>query len=105
VPTPSFTDFAVNVDSGNYTMSAGKVVSTARVNSFGYGTVSLKVTGMPSGVSASLSNGNLVSGAATVTLTATKAAVNQTVPITLWAISGSRVHSVTFNVHVVPPTV
>jgi Right handed beta helix region len=104
VPTPSFTDFAVNVDSGNYTMSAGKVVSTARVNSFGYGAVSLKVTGLPSGVSASLSTANLVSGAATVTLTATKAAVNQTVPITLWAVSGSRVHSVTFNVHVVPPT-
>ena len=104
VPTPSFTDFAVNVDSGNYTMSGGKVVSTARVKSFGYGAVTLKVTGLPSGVSASLSSASLVSGPATLTLTATKAAVNQTVPITLWAVSGSRVHSVTFSVHVVPPT-
>jgi len=80
------------------------VVSTARVKSFGYGAVTLKVTGLPSGVSASLSSASLVSGPATLTLTATQAAVNQTVPITLWAVSGSRVHSVTFSVHVVPPT-
>jgi Right handed beta helix region len=102
VPTTSFADFAVNLDNANYTMSSGKVVATARVNSFGYGSVSLKVTGLPSGVSASISNGNLVSGVATVTLTAAHSAANQTVPVTLWAVSGNRVHSVTFNVHVVP---
>jgi Right handed beta helix region len=101
-PQTDFTDFAVNLDSGNYTMSAGKVAATARVKSFGYGSVALKVTGLPSGVTASINNGNLVSGVATVTLTAAHTAVNQTVPITLWAVSGSRVHSVTFNVHVVP---
>jgi hypothetical protein len=102
VPKTDFADFAVNLDNGNYTMSAGKVVAKARVKSFGYGTVSLKVTGLPSGVGASISNGSLVNGVATITLTATHSAVNQTVPITLWAVSGSRVHSATFNVHVVP---
>ncbi len=101
-PTPSFTDFNVVLDNRNYTMSSGKTVSTIRVNSFGSGTVSLTATGMPSGVSASISNANLLSGVATLTLSATSSAANQTVPITLWATSGSRVHSVTFNVHVVP---
>ena len=100
-PQTDFADFAVNLDCGNYTMSAGKVAATARVKSFGYGTVALKVTGLPSGVTASISNGNLASGVATVTLTAAHTAVNQTVPITLWAVSGSRVHTITFSVHVV----
>jgi len=101
-PKTDFADFAVNLDSGNYTMSSAKVVATARVNSYGYGTVSLKMTGLPSGVSASISNGSLTSGVATITLTAAKSAANQTVPVTLWAVSGSRVHTVTFNLHVVP---
>jgi hypothetical protein len=102
VPATKFADFNVNVDNGNYTMSSGKTVASIRVNSFGFGPVTLKATGLPSGVSASISNGNLVSGVATLTLSATKYAVNQTVPITLFGVSGSRVHSVTFNVHVVP---
>jgi hypothetical protein len=100
VPAPSFTDFSVNLDNSSYTMSAGKAVATARVNSFGYGTVKLQVSGLPSGVAASLSSANLVSGAVTVTFTASSNAVKQTVPITLWGISGSRVHSVTFYVNV-----
>jgi len=37
-----------------------------------------------------------------MSLYATKYAVNKTVPITIWAVSGSRVHPVTFNVHIVP---
>jgi hypothetical protein len=101
-PKADFADFAVNLDNANYTMSSGKVAATARVSSYGYGTVSLKVTGLPSGVTASISNSNLVSGVAPITLTASSSAVNQTVPITLWAVSGSRVHTITFNVHVVP---
>jgi len=100
VPAPSYTDFSVNLDSNSYTMSAGKAVATARVNSFGYGTVKLQVSGLPSGVAASLSSTSLVSGAVTVTFTASSSAVKQTVPITLWGISGSRVHSVTFYVNV-----
>jgi hypothetical protein len=102
-PTASYADFNVNLDNRTYTMSAGKTVATARVNSFGYGPVSLSVTGMPSGVSASISNANLVSGVATITISAVSSAKNQTVPITLWAVSGSRVHSVTFSVSVVHP--
>jgi hypothetical protein len=101
-PMPTFADFRVTLDNRNYTMSAGKAVATIWVNSFGYGAVNLKATGMPSGVSASISNANLVSGAATLTLSATSSATNKTVPITLWATSGSRVHSVTFYVHMVP---
>lgn len=102
VPTSSFADFNVNVDSGNYTMSAGKVVSTIHMNSFGFGSVNLSLTGLPAGVTASISNPNLVSGVATLTLSASTSAANQTLPLTLWAVSGSRVHSATFNVHVVP---
>ena len=102
-PSPDYADFVVNLDNGNYTMSAGSLVATARVSSYGYGAVSLKVTGLPSGVTAAISNGNLVSGAATITFTASKTAVAQTVPITLWATSGARVHTATFNVKVVPP--
>jgi hypothetical protein len=104
VPQTDYADFTVSMDNGNYTMSAGSLVATARVASYGYGAVALSITGLPSGVTASISNGNLVSGAATVTFTAAKTAVNQTVPITLWAVSGNRVHTATFNVHVVPPT-
>ncbi len=45
VPAPSFKDFNVNVDNGTYTMSSGKAVVSVRVNSFGFGAVSLKATG------------------------------------------------------------
>jgi len=102
-PAPSYADFQVNLDNRTYTMSAGKAVATARVSSFGFGAVSLRVTGMPTGVSASVSNANIVSGVATITISATSAATNQTVPITLWATSGGRVHSATFNVSVIHP--
>jgi hypothetical protein len=54
-PTPSFADFNINGDSNVYTMSAAKAVVTARVNSFGYGPVNLQVSGLPSGVTATLS--------------------------------------------------
>jgi Right handed beta helix region len=102
-PAASYPDFQVNLDNRIYTMGSGKAVAAASVSSFGYGAVSLRVTGLPKGVSAYISNANLVSGAATITLSATSSAVNQTVPITLWAVSGSRVHSVTFSVNVVHP--
>jgi hypothetical protein len=102
-PAASYPDFNVNLDNRIYTMSSGKAVATVQVNSFGYGAVSLSASGMPSGVSAYISNANLVSGVATITLSAKSSAVNQTVPITLWAVSGNRVHSVTFSVSVVHP--
>ena len=81
-------------------MASGAATAIVYVNSFSYGAVSLSVDGLPSGVSASLSKASLVSGAVTLKLSASKSAVNQTVPITLWAASGARVHSVTFYVSV-----
>lgn len=100
VPPPSFSDFNLNLDSNSYAMSAAKAVATVRVNSFGYGAVKLQVSGLPSGVTATLSQSSLVSGTVTLTLAASKTAVTQTVPIILWGVSGSRVHSVTFYVAV-----
>jgi hypothetical protein len=101
-PAPSYKDFAVSVDNNAYTMSAGSAVATVRINSFAYGPVALKVEGMPSGVTASLSQNNLTSGALSLTINSTTAATAQKVPITLFATSGSRVHSVTFDVQVYP---
>jgi hypothetical protein len=100
VPTPSLSDFRVTVDSNTYTMSAAKAAATARVDSFGYGTVNLQVSGLPTGVTATLSQSSLVSGAVTINFTAASSAKKQTVPITLWGISGSRVHNVTFYLSV-----
>ena len=99
-PTPSFADFNMNVDSNVYTMSAAKAVVTARVNSFGYGPVNLQVSGLPSGVTATLSQASLTNGVVTLTLAAAPTATTQKVPVTLWGVSGSRVHSVTFYVAV-----
>jgi Right handed beta helix region len=99
-PTPTYTDFRVTVESNNYAMSGAKAVATARVTSFGYGTVSLRLTGVPAGVTATISQSSLMSGAATITFNATSTAAMQRVPVTLWASSGSRVHSVTFYVNV-----
>ena len=101
-PVPSFADFNVSLDSNTYTMSAAKAVATARVNSFGYGTVNLQVSGLPSGVTAAISPSSLLSGTATVTFTAASTAAKQTVPVILWAVSGSRVHSITFYLNVSP---
>jgi hypothetical protein len=99
-PTPSFADFSVNVDNYTYTMSAAKAVANARVNSFGYGTVNLQISGLPSGVTATLSQSSLVSGAVNIIFNAAPTATRQTVPVTLWGISGSRVHTVTFYLNV-----
>jgi Right handed beta helix region len=101
-PVPALKDFNVNVDSSAYAMSAGKAVATIRVNTFGSGPVTLKAAGMPSGVSAGLSQQSLTSGAVTLTFTSTSTAATQNVPITLFATSGSRVHSVTFYLQVYP---
>lgn len=105
-PTPSFTDFSVNVDVGTtytYTMASGVAVANVRVNSFGFTSpASLNVTGLPSGVTASFSQASLLNGAATLTFSASKSAKAQTVPVTVWAVSGNRVHSSTFYLQVVP---
>lgn len=99
-PAASYPDFNVSLDSGSYAMSSGVATATVRVNSFDFGTVNLSVSGLPSGVSASFSAPSLVSGFSTLTLIASSTSVAQTLPVTLWAISGDRVHSATFNLTV-----
>ncbi len=102
VPTPSYADFHVDVDKGSYTMSSGQAVATIHVDSFNYGNVTLHATGMPAGVTASISQPNLVGGLVKLTLSANASATAQTLPITLWAASSDRVHSVTFRLAVAP---
>ncbi len=99
-PAASYPDFNVSLDSGSYAMSSGVATATVRVNSFDFGTVNLSVSGLPSGVSPFFSTSSLVSGFSTLTLIASSTSVAQTVPVTLWAISGDRVHSATFNLTV-----
>ncbi len=101
-PAPAYSDFAVNVDSNTYKMIAGTVAATIRVNSFGAGPVTLKAEGLPNGVSDCLSQTTLASGVVTLTFTSGKKVVPQNVPVTLFATSASRVHSVTFYVQVTP---
>lgn len=101
-PSPSFADFSVFVDDRSYTMSSGRAVASVNVRSYGFGPVNLRVSGLPRGVGASFSQQSLVSGTSTLTITSSLAAVAQNVPITLWATSASRVHSVTFYVQVSP---
>ena len=102
VPSQSYKDFDVNVDKQTYSMSSGHLTGLVKVDNYGYGTVNLSVTGLPAHVSASLSQSSIYNGILKFSLSATSYAANQTVPITIWAISGSRVHSVTYMVHIVP---
>ena len=102
VPWTSFPDFAVNLNSEAVWMYKGSASTGVRVNNFGYGTVNMWVTGLPSGVWAWLDNSSLSSGSTTLHFGASKSAGYPTVPATLWAVSGSRVHSITIYVHVTP---
>ena len=99
-PSAAYPDFNVSVDSGSYTMTSGLATANVRVNSFNFGAVNLSVSGLPTGVTASFSNQSLTNGYSTLTLTASSTSTAQTVPVTLWAISGDRVHSATFNLTV-----
>jgi hypothetical protein len=102
IPSQSFTDFQISLNQESYSMSSRKATIMAKVASFGYGTIYLSTSGLPSGVSASMNHSSITNGIVTITLTASSSASNRTVPITFWATSGSRVHSVTTNVHIVP---
>lgn len=101
-PAPSFTDFSLSLDRESYAMSAGKAAAHLRVNSFGYGTVTLALSGLPAGVTATLSSNSLVSGPVTITFSASTSVTSKVVPITIWASSGARVHYITVNVNVSP---
>ncbi|HVJ07468.1 MAG TPA: right-handed parallel beta-helix repeat-containing protein [Acidisarcina sp.] len=104
VPSTPYPDFSVNADNHTYTMVAGSGTIQLWVNSFSFGTVNLAVAGLPSGVTASFSTNTLISGNPVLTLAAASTAVNQTVPITIIVNRGSRVHTITVYVHVVPAT-
>ena len=109
VPTPAYSDFQLlghNAPSyvSSYTMSNGTLSIPLQIRSFGYGTVRLSVTGLPSGVSGSFSASSLVSGNSTLTLRATRSAAYETVPVTIVGTSGSRVHTLTVKVAVRPGT-
>ena len=84
----------------SYTMSGGRVSIPLQVRSFNYGTVHLSVSGLPSGVSGSFSTSSLVSGNSTLTLTASSSAAYQTVLVTIFGVSGNRVHSITEKVNI-----
>jgi hypothetical protein len=102
IPATTYTDFTVNLDRETYSMSAGHGTIGIKVDNYGYGTVKLSVNGLPSNVSASLNHSTVYNGVVTLSLSATKYAANKTVPITIWGVSGNRVHPVTVNVHIVP---
>jgi hypothetical protein len=105
IPAFSYTDFALNLSLQNlqtYSMSAGHTSISIQVNNFGYGNVNLSVSGLPANVTASFNKSTVYNGIVTLTLSANKYAVNKTVPITIFGVSGSRVHPVTVNLHVVP---
>jgi hypothetical protein len=105
VPATTFPDFSIIADNHSYTMVSGKGSIKLNVYSYAYGAVNLSVAGLPKGVTASHSQSSLVSGSDVLTLTASRSAINQTVLLTVSANSGSRVHTVSFYVHVVPGTV
>jgi hypothetical protein len=107
VPTAAYPDFQVLTHNAapwvsSYTMSGGTVTIPVQLRSFGYGTVHLYATGMPSGVSASFSSAYLTSGSSNMILKASTSASWQTVPVTIWGVSGNRVHTVTVMVNVRP---
>lgn len=109
IPGPAYPDFqllAHNAASyvATYAMSGGRVSIPLQVRSFGYGTVTLSARDLPSGVSASFSTASLAGGSSTLTLSASSTAISQTVPITIFGVSGNRVHTITIKVAVRPGT-
>ena len=100
IPATNYPDFGVSLNRPTYSMTTGAATALLQVASYNYGTVSLHFTGLPGGVSASFSQSSLTSGMVTIKFGATKTAATQTVPVTLWAVSGNRVHTITFNLHV-----
>ena len=107
VPTTSYPDFQIMAHNAatyvsGYTMNRGTITIPIQVKNFNYGTVTLSASGLPSGVTASFSNSSLTSGNTTMTLHASTSAAYQTVPITIFGVSGSRVHTITVKVSVRP---
>jgi hypothetical protein len=102
IPATNYPDFGVSMNRPTYSMTNGATTALLQVASYNYGTVNLWFTGLPSGVSASFSTKSLTSGLVTIKFGASTSAATQTIPVTLWAVSGNRVHTITFNLHVTP---
>jgi hypothetical protein len=99
-PWPAYPDFQVVLNNNTIYMTGGAGTATVNVRSFGYGPVTLWLRGLPWGVNAAFSQNNLASGMVTIRLSTSSSVGPQTVPVTLWSVSGSRVHTITFNLSV-----
>ncbi|HET6207901.1 MAG TPA: right-handed parallel beta-helix repeat-containing protein, partial [Terracidiphilus sp.] len=99
-PWPAYPDFQVVLNNNTIYMTGGAGTATVNVRSFGYGPVTLWLRGLPWGVNAAFSQNNVASGMVTIRLSTSSSVGPQTVPVTLWAVSGSRVHTITFNLSV-----
>ncbi len=84
-------------------MVNGKLLINLSVRSYGWGMVYLGGLVLPTGVTASFSKPNLVSGPSVLTLTANKNAVSATVPLTIFAQGNGRVHPISILIVVSPP--
>jgi hypothetical protein len=102
VPAPSYPDFNVYADKPAYSMSGGIATINVTTRSFDFGAASLSTSALPPGVSASFSAWTLTNGDSVLTLRASGGAAYQTVPVTIFAASGGRVHSVTVSVLISP---
>lgn len=101
-PQPSYRDFQIAADNRTYAMSHGTVAIHLQLASFGAGPVALSAQGLPTGVRSAFSISTLTVGSSVLTLTASSTTPVETVPVTITAIGGSRVHTVTVNVSIAP---
>lgn len=107
IPSTAYPDFQIMAHNAasyvsGYTMAGGVVTIPLQIRNFNYGTVHLSVSGLPSGVTASFGTSSLSSGHTTMTLHASKYAPYDTALVTIFGISGSRVHTITLKVAVRP---
>jgi hypothetical protein len=103
-PAATYSDYTLSSDKRVYTMAAGKITINLTVKSYGWGLVYLGGLVLPAGVTGTFTKASLTSGLSTLTLTASKSAVNATIPLTIFSQSNGRVHPVTVLITVAPPT-
>ena len=102
VPQPSYPDFQVNADNSSYSMPNGVATINLQLKSFNFAPATLSVEGLPNGVSSSFSSSTLATGNSVLTLKASPSAPTESVPVTIFAASGSRVHTITVLVNIAP---
>ena len=100
-------DFSLSASPNSLTITQGSMgtstISVNPVNGFG-GSVSLSVSGLPSGVTASF-NPTSATSASTLTLTAASTAATGTVTLTITGVSGTLTHTTTLTLTVNAPVV